>query len=156
VRVPTTTAPGPVATSRSGTRQQGPVGAESNRNWTNNLGPSRTYTASFNGGVAGASISFTQHGGHPRFYIQPGYTLTRKVPGRAWIGYSVGWSPGSPNERVKFGVGAALCRKYCLGGQTGYKGLGTYRGLSPFVGMGNGTSGWVSGGVRVPERGGLW
>lgn len=40
MRVPTTTAPGPVATSRSGTRQQGPVGAESNRNWTNNLGPS--------------------------------------------------------------------------------------------------------------------
>ena len=42
MRVPTTTAPGPVATSRSGTRQQGPVGAESNRNWTNNLGPSTT------------------------------------------------------------------------------------------------------------------
>jgi hypothetical protein len=55
MRVPTTTAPGPVATSRSGTRQQGPVGAESNRNWTNNLGPSSLVDAACAGeGKAGS------------------------------------------------------------------------------------------------------
>ena len=99
MRVPTTTAPGPVATSRSGTRQQGPVGAESNRNWTNNLGPSTTsrlkVLSSSKNGLIGRAVTYQMKSSGRREFARGTYGRRVWAANSAWnvLPYTVTCGP---------------------------------------------------------------
>ena len=56
---------------------------------------------------------------------------------------------GRPHGRSKASLGGFGCARVCVGVQSGYRGKRTYRGYSPYVGVGAGIGTWTSIGGRL-------
>lgn len=112
-----------------------------------------TFSATLNSPVLNVSVALNGHGRTLRGYGSFGFSLNWQRIAQKWrwskIGASVGWSPGRPNPKSKVSGGGFYCLRGCIGAQSGFKGRGTYRGWSPYVGFGVGAGAWTSVGGRI-------